>query len=123
MNLLVNAAHAIEKQGEINIRTWHRDDSIFVSIADTGCGISGDNLKKIFYAFFTTKEEGQGTGLGLSIAYEIVRKHNGNITVDSKVGGRHYIYRADTGCAIKKALRNHYDLKDCGSLADTRETL
>lgn len=86
MNLLVNAAQAIEKQGEIRIKTWKDDGAILVSVSDTGCGIPGDKLTKIFEPFFTTKEAGRGTGLGLSIAYDIIKKHNGNITVDSEVG-------------------------------------
>jgi PAS domain S-box-containing protein len=85
MNLLVNAAHAIEKQGEIVIKTWEQDGSVFISVSDTGCGIPEVNLGKIFEPFFTTKEVGKGTGLGLSIAYDIVKKHNGEITVRSEV--------------------------------------
>jgi two-component system, NtrC family, sensor kinase len=86
MNLLVNAAHAIDKQGEISVKTWHSDGNIFVSVSDTGCGIPQDKLSRIFEPFFTTKEAGKGTGLGLSIAYEILKKHGGKITVDSTVG-------------------------------------
>ena len=86
MNLLVNAAHAIEKQGEIAIKTWQQDRSIFVSISDTGCGIAEENLSRIFEPFFTTKEVGKGTGLGLSISYDIVKKHAGELTVQSELG-------------------------------------
>ncbi len=86
MNILINAAQAIEKQGEIYIKTWHEDGSIYMSVSDTGCGIEEDKINKIFEPFFTTKEVGQGTGLGLSIAYDIIRKHNGDIWVDSKPG-------------------------------------
>ena len=86
MNLLVNAAHAIEKQGEIIIKTGHHYGSIFASVSDTGCGIPEENLKRIFDPFFTTKEAGKGTGLGLSITYDIVKKHNGEITVESEQG-------------------------------------
>ncbi len=86
MNMLVNAAHAIEKQGEITVKTWHEDRNIFVSISDTGCGIPEDKISRIFEPFFTTKEVGKGTGLGLSIAYDIVKKHNGDITVESEIG-------------------------------------
>ncbi len=86
MNLLVNAAHAIEKQGEIRVRTWLEGDSIFITISDTGCGIPEANQRKIFEPFFTTKEVGKGTGLGLSIAYDIIKKHDGEIKVDSTVG-------------------------------------
>jgi len=86
LNLIVNAAQAIEKQGEIRIKTWHNDGRLYVSISDTGCGIPEDMKDKIFEPFVTTKEIGRGTGLGLSIAYDIVRKHNGEITLDSVVG-------------------------------------
>lgn len=86
MNLLVNASHAIEKQGTITITTQHADDTVIVSIADTGCGIPQSIQKKIFEPFFTTKKDGVGTGLGLSIIKEIVAKHNGKITVESEVG-------------------------------------
>jgi len=86
MNLLINAGHAIESQGEITIKTWAEDGSIWVAISDKGHGIAKENLNKIFEPFFTTKEVGKGTGLGLSITYEIIQKHNGEITVESEVG-------------------------------------
>ncbi|MBC8555769.1 MAG: HAMP domain-containing protein [Candidatus Brocadiales bacterium] len=86
MNLLINAAQAIEKQGEIKIKTWNGDGTINISISDTGQGIPEDKISKIFEPFYTTKPVGKGTGLGLSIAYEIVHKHNGEITIDSEVG-------------------------------------
>ncbi|MDA8214956.1 MAG: response regulator [Nitrospiraceae bacterium] len=86
MNILINAAHAIEKQGEITVKTWHGSGFIYISISDTGKGIPSENLNRIFEPFFTTKEVGKGTGLGLSIAYDIVKKHNGDITVESKAG-------------------------------------
>ena len=86
MNLIVNAGHAIEQQGDMTIRIWHEEENIFVSIADSGCGIEPDKLGKIFEPFFTTKEIGKGTGLGLSIANDIIRKHNGEISVVSEKG-------------------------------------
>jgi len=86
MNILVNAAQAIEEKGEIRIKSWHDNGSIFVSISDTGPGIPEENLNRIFEPFFTTKEVGKGTGLGLSITYDIVKKHGGNIKVESKLG-------------------------------------
>lgn len=86
MNILVNAAHAIEKQGEIAIRTWCEDGFIHISISDTGSGIPEDRIPRIFEPFYTTKEVGKGTGLGLSIAYDIVKKHGGTIMVQSEVG-------------------------------------
>lgn len=76
MNLLVNAVHAIEKQGAISIKTWCDGAFIYISVSDTGCGIPGEDLNKIFDPFFTTKEVGKGTGLGLSITYDLVKKHS-----------------------------------------------
>lgn len=86
MNLLINAAHAIEDQGEIFIKSWFEGDSIYVTIRDSGCGIPGDIKKHIFEPFFTTKEPGKGTGLGLSISYDIILKHTGEISVESTLG-------------------------------------
>lgn len=86
MNILVNAAQAIEGQGSIFIQTAIKDDSISIIIRDTGAGIPPENLQKIFDPFFTTKAVGKGTGLGLYIAYGIVEKHQGKISVQSEVG-------------------------------------
>lgn len=86
MNLLVNAAHAIEERGTITIRTGTSDTEVWVEITDTGKGIPPENLKRIFDPFFTTKPVGKGTGLGLSLAYNIVQKHHGRIEVESHVG-------------------------------------
>lgn len=86
INILINACHAIDNQGEIIIKTWEKGKSIFISFSDTSCGIPSENLDKIFQPFFTAKEEGKGTGLGLSIAYEIINKHHGDIAIDSKPG-------------------------------------
>ncbi len=86
VNLLVNAAHAIEKQGEIRIMTRALDGKVEIKISDTGKGIPEENLSKIFDPFFTTKEVGKGTGLGLNVAYNIIEKHKGTIDVESTVG-------------------------------------
>ena len=86
MNLLVNASHAIEERGEITVRTWHENGSIYASVSDTGCGMPPEVVNRIFEPFFTTKEVGKGTGLGLSITYDIVKAHNGEITVESEPG-------------------------------------
>jgi len=86
MNLLVNAAHAIEERGTIAIRTGTHDSEVWVEIADNGKGIPAENLKRIFDPFFTTKPVGKGTGLGLSLSYSIVQKHGGKIEVASEVG-------------------------------------
>jgi len=87
VNLLVNAAQAIEKQGVITIKTWQDDTSVSVSITDTGSGMPKEVSNKIFEPFYTTKEVGKGTGLGLSIVYDIITKnHQGDILVESTVG-------------------------------------
>jgi two-component system NtrC family sensor kinase len=87
LNLLVNAAHAIDEQGDIRITTWEENGSARIAISDTGCGIQPEDQKHIFDPFFTTKEVGKGTGLGLAIAYDIiVVKHSGLIDVRSEVG-------------------------------------
>jgi len=86
MNLLVNAGHAIETQGDITIKTCEKDGHIIISISDNGCGIPQEAVKWIFEPFFTTKEVGKGTGLGLSIAYDIIKNHRGEIVVESTAG-------------------------------------
>jgi PAS domain S-box-containing protein len=89
MNILVNAAHAIEDKGEVKISTAYLDGAepmVEIRISDTGKGIPPENLPKIFDPFFTTKPVGKGTGLGLSMAYSIIKKHDGEIKVESEVG-------------------------------------
>jgi PAS domain S-box-containing protein len=86
MNLLMNAFNAIETFGDIVVKTWSDGESVFIAISDTGCGIPASNLKRIFEPFFTTKTVGEGTGLGLSISYDIIKKHNGELTVESRLG-------------------------------------
>ncbi|MGD8339514.1 MAG: ATP-binding protein [Gammaproteobacteria bacterium] len=87
LNLLTNAAQAIEERGEIVISTALEDDSqVVVSISDTGCGIPKENLERICDPFFTTKEVGSGTGLGLSIVADIVRSHSGKLEIESQPG-------------------------------------
>ena len=61
-------------------------DRIAISFGDTGCGISGENLVRVFEPFFTTGEVGEGSGLGLAVSYGIVKDHGGKIDVESKVG-------------------------------------
>jgi signal transduction histidine kinase len=94
LNLIVNAAHAIAdvaqkggERGKIRVRTTSDEHSVYIEIADTGCGIPEDIRAKIFAPFFTTKEVGRGTGQGLAIAKAIVvDKHRGSITFESEVG-------------------------------------
>ena len=86
MNLLINAAQAIDKRGVISIKTFVDGERVVAEVTDTGSGISQKNIKKIFDPFFTTKEPGKGTGLGLSVSYNIVKRHGGDIDVKSIEG-------------------------------------
>jgi signal transduction histidine kinase len=87
LNIITNAAQAIETQGEIVITTKLEDDQhVAIRIADNGCGIPEQNLTKIRDPFFTTKDVGTGTGLGLSIVDEIIRSHHGELRIESEVG-------------------------------------
>lgn len=84
LNLLVNAADAIKKNGIINISTYSIKEEIYIDVTDNGSGMPKELYSKVFDPFFTTKEVGHGTGLGLSISHGIIKKHGGRITVDSK---------------------------------------
>jgi two-component system, NtrC family, sensor kinase len=87
LNLLANAAQAISGPGGITIESRAEDGVAVIVVSDTGPGIPTDVIGRIFDPFFTTKPVGEGTGLGLSISYEIVKKHGGDIRVESPVGG------------------------------------
>jgi signal transduction histidine kinase len=87
LNLLTNAAQAMEKYGEVRIKTGVVEGgNIEISIEDNGCGISPELRERIFEPFFTTKPVGQGTGLGLAISYGIIQAHQGSICVNSPKG-------------------------------------
>lgn len=87
MNLLLNAAHSIEGDGTITIKTFAGRESVYVDVSDTGKGIPAEHLGKIFDPGFTTKGGlGVGTGFGLAICYRIMRNHEGTISVQSEVG-------------------------------------
>lgn len=83
MNLLINAAQAIDNYGRIDISTGIEGNCVWVKIEDNGRGISAEHMPRIFEPFFTSKPVGEGTGLGLALAYNIVRKHGGEIRVES----------------------------------------
>lgn len=86
LNLLVNAAQAIDRHGTITVRTGCDGDFAWIEVADTGQGIATENLHRIFDPFFTTKDVGKGTGLGLHLAYTTIRAHGGKIHVQSEPG-------------------------------------
>jgi two-component system NtrC family sensor kinase len=85
LNLLTNAMGSLESdRREIRVETKQQGNEIFVIVADTGKGITPENLSRIFEPFYTTKAPGQGTGLGLSVCHRIIKQHGGRILVDSK---------------------------------------
>ncbi|MBZ0157418.1 MAG: HAMP domain-containing protein [Alphaproteobacteria bacterium] len=90
LNLLINAADAMEERGKITISSGMAEEEGIrfarLAFADTGPGISRENLGKIFEPFFTTKPAGKGTGLGLAVSYGIIEKHGGQIQVESEEG-------------------------------------
>lgn len=85
-NLILNAIQAMPNGGRLTIRTLKRDGHVVVEVQDTGCGISPENMQKLFTPFFTTKKEVKGVGLGLAVSYGIIQRHNGRIEVKSKEG-------------------------------------
>ncbi len=85
LNLILNAAQAIESDGNICLITQHIDGEVVVRIEDDGCGIPDEFIDRIFDPFFTTKPVGVGTGLGLAIAFGIIEQHGGEIEVRSRL--------------------------------------
>jgi len=88
MNIILNAAEAMEGTGQLRVETLPSENGcgVLIRISDTGPGIPEDALPHIFEPFFTTKEQGKGTGLGLSLAYGIIENHSGRIWAESKIG-------------------------------------
>lgn len=92
LNLLTNAAHAVERNPperarRITVSTSHADGQLQLRVADTGPGIPEEVVSQIFTPFFTTKAPGSGTGLGLSISFRIVQRHGGSLVVRRGVDG------------------------------------
>jgi two-component system NtrC family sensor kinase len=87
LNLLVNASQAVEAgKGKICLRSFESNRQVVVEVQDNGCGISEENLDKLFTPFFTTKPVGEGTGLGLSISFGIIQELQGRLEVTSELG-------------------------------------
>ena len=99
-NLTLNAIQAMPDGGRLTLRSSAVDREIRVDVQDTGCGISKENLAKLFTPFFTTKEKGKGVGLGLAVVHGIIERHRGKVKVQSEVG---------TGTTFSVYLEIHSD--------------
>jgi hypothetical protein len=100
INLFLNARDAMPSGGELRVFSSMNDSMVIIDIEDTGVGISGDDIKRIYDPFFTTKKTGRGTGLGLAVTYGIVQEHGGRIFVDSVPGkGAHFKLKLPTPTA------------------------
>lgn len=103
-NLIDNAIDAMRGRGELGVRTVSEYKRVLVEIRDTGPGIAPDIRDRIFEPFFTTKQVGEGTGLGLDIVYRIVRKHRGEIHVDSQPGRTSFQVRIPAAQTVTPAF-------------------
>ena len=86
MNILDNAAFAIQEKGDVWIRLKSDGQNAIIEVEDNGCGMDENTRKKVFDPFFTTKAVGQGTGLGMAISYKVIKNHNGTINLVSEKG-------------------------------------
>jgi len=95
LNLINNAFYAVSEkmksngngyQPTVTVSSKKMDDYVEIKVADNGNGIPSNVIDKIFQPFFTTKPTGQGTGLGLSLSYDIIKAHDGQLTVTSEQG-------------------------------------
>lgn len=106
MNMIINAAEAMNGTGQLTVTTRHvpAEAAVEIEFTDTGHGIKEEDMERIFDPFFTTKEAGHGTGLGLAISYGIVKEHRGTITVQSEVGrGTTFTIRLPVGTGEQEA--------------------
>jgi two-component system, NtrC family, sensor kinase len=104
VNLFLNARDAMPSGGTLKIETSKNETMVVVDIADTGVGISPEDIKRIYDPFFTTKGTGKGTGLGLAVTYGIVQEHGGRIFVDSTPNtGTHFRLKLPT----RQSLQHH----------------
>ncbi len=109
MNIILNAADAMEGKGKLSIKSYKplQSDTVIIEISDTGPGIPQNILPHIFEPFFTTKEEGKGTGLGLSLVYSMIDNHKGRIYAKSSPGkGTTFIIELPTAKLDKEGTAN-----------------
>lgn len=117
VNLLINALHSLNNKGHIIITSGQNRKNVFLKIKDSGCGISKDNIDKIFRPYFTTKDK-KGTGLGLSLSKMIIEQHGGEISVKSKGRG----YGTEFMISFPKVSRGLLDRQftDCNNKSNKR---
>ncbi|HKY04694.1 MAG TPA: response regulator [Blastocatellia bacterium] len=84
INLMLNAVQAMPGGGELNVRAGAHETGIRIEVADTGCGMTAEQVEQVFEPFYTTKS--QGLGLGLSYALKVIEKHGGSVNVGTEVG-------------------------------------
>ena len=114
LNLILNAIQAMPEGGRLSIRVALTDDEegitesskvVRVDVEDTGCGITKENLDKVFTPFFTTKEKGEGIGLGLAVAYGIIKRHGGDLRAESSIG-KGTTFSVFLGCCDEQEKEN-----------------
>ena len=115
LNLMLNAAQSFppdKVDGRIEVFVERRGEEIVVRVIDNGCGIAPENIRRVFDPFFTTKPVGRGTGLGLAISRDLVKKMDGNITLESQLG---------RGTSVSITLRSwHEELSDTKAVEPPR---
>ena len=84
--MISNARDAMPEGGTLSVSTFQEGGFVNARFADTGIGISDENIERIFDSFFTTKDSVKGVGLGLSVCYGFIKDHGGDIQVESKKG-------------------------------------
>lgn len=105
VNLILNAVDAMDKKGKLIIKFDGNNEKAFIKIIDDGCGISKENIKRIFDPFYTTKQKKNGTGLGLYLSYNVIKAHGGDIFVNSKVNsGSEFIIELPLANCVKSAV-------------------
>ena len=85
LNMISNARDAMPDGGTLTVKTIAEGENVHIKISDTGVGIKGENISKIFDTFFTTKDNIKDVGLGLSVCYGFIKDHGGDIRVESEL--------------------------------------
>jgi signal transduction histidine kinase/CheY-like chemotaxis protein len=114
VNMVFNAVDAMPRGGDITLAAERRNEKVFITVRDTGVGMSSEVRARVFDPFFTTKGV-EGMGLGLSVGYGIIRRHGGTIKVDTEVsrGSTFLITLPLAGCSVPAAA----DESDAGASA------